>query len=186
MTSNVEIANRALTRLGDRTIVSLTEDSNQARAINAIFESVRRTEIRKHPWNFAKARAQLAADADAPLFGYSYQYTLPADCLRVLPKSDPLLDWRIEGKKIVTNESGPLDIVYIADVTDPNQFDETFIEVLASKLAEEASVRLSNAESKKAQAREDYRAALLEARRTNAIERLSDERVEDLWELARV
>jgi hypothetical protein len=183
MTSDVSIANRALGKLGSTTIVSLTQDSPAARAINAIYTGVRRSEIRKHPWNFAKTRAQLAADADEPAFDFGYQYRVPADCLRVLNKAD--VDWKIEGQNILSNDGGPLEIIYLADITDPNVFDEAFIEAFASKLAYEIAEKLTSSSEKKKSAGEDYRFALSEARRTNAIERMSEDRIEDDWERAR-
>lgn len=183
MASNVSIANRALGKLGSSTITSLTQDSPAARAVNNIFEGIRRSEIRKHPWNFAKTRAQLAASADEPLFDFDYAFPLPADCLRVLNKAD--VDWKIEGQSILSNDSGPLEVVYLRDVTDPNIFDEAFIEAFAAKLAMELAERLSSSSEKKEQARKDYQFALSEARRTNAIERMSEDRIEDDWVRAR-
>lgn len=183
MSSDVEIANRALTKLGGTTITSLTQDSPAARAVNAAFTSVRRAEIRKHPWNFAKKRAQLAASADEPLYGFGYQYPLPADCLRVLNKAD--VDWKIEGQAILSDSAGPLEIIYLRDVEDPNTFDEAFIEAFACKLAMELAEKLTSSSEKRDRAQKEYQYALQEARRTNAIERMSEDRLEDDWERAR-
>jgi len=182
-TSDVQIANRALGKLGSTTIVSLTQDSPAARAINNIYTGIRRSEIRKHPWNFAKTRVSIAADADAPEFDFGYRFRQPADCLRVLNKAD--VDWKIEGQYILSNDGGPLEVQYLADVTDPNVFDEAFIEAFASKIAYEIAEKLSSSTEKKKSAGEDYRFALAEARRTNAIERMSEDRIEDDWERAR-
>lgn len=182
-TSDVAIANRALGKLGQTTIVSLTQDSTAARAINAIYTGVRRAEIRKHPWNFAKTRAQLAASADEPAFDFGYAFPLPADCLRVLNKAD--VDWKIEGQEILSNGAGPLEIVYLRDVTDPNIFDEAFIEAFACKLSMEVAEKLTSSSEKRDRAMREYQYALAEARRTNAIERMSEDRIEDDWEKAR-
>ena len=182
-TSDVSIANRALGKLGQTTITSLTQDSTAARAVNAAYESVRRAEIRKHPWNFAKKRARLAASADTPLFDFAYQFPFPSDCLRVLNKAD--VDWKIEGQAILSDDSGPLDIIYLRDVTDPNVFDEAFIEAFACKLAMELAEKLTSSSEKRDRAQKEYQYALQEARRTNAIERMSEDRIEDDWERAR-
>jgi hypothetical protein len=194
MASDVQIANRALAKLGDKTIVSLTENSNQARAINECYVLVRQGELRRHPWHFAKKRAQLAADATAPLFDFDYKYTLPSDCLRILmPQEssesvqyDNRIDWKIEGRFILSNQAGPLSITYLADVTDPNEFDAAFIDVLASRLAVEVAHRLTGSTEKRKMAHEEYKAALLEARRANAFEQFSVERAIDDWEIARL
>ena len=95
MASNVEIANRALQMLGAERITSLTEDSVNARAVNAAFEPVKLAELRKHTWSFAVTRAQLAASATAPLFTKTTSYPLPSDFIRLLAP-DP----EVKGKLI--------------------------------------------------------------------------------------
>ena len=47
MASVVQISNRALQKLGAKSIVSLTEDSVNARAANLCYEDLRRAELRK-------------------------------------------------------------------------------------------------------------------------------------------
>lgn len=194
MASDVEIANRALTKIGDRTILALSEDSNPARAVNECYVVVRRNEIRRHPWHFAKKRALLAASATTPAFDFSYGYPLPADCLRVLmphPESDSVqydgrIDWKIEGRNILSNQAGPLKVTYLADVTDPEQFDAAFVDMFAARLAAEIAVRLTGSADKKRIAMEEYRMALLEARRVNAFEQFSIDRPMGDWEIARL
>jgi hypothetical protein len=194
MASDVEIANRALSKLGDKTIVSLTEDSNSARAINECYVLVRKNEIRRHSWHFAKKRALLAASATAPAFDFSYAYPLPSDCLRVLmphPESDSVqydgkVDWKIEGRSILSDQAGPLKITYLADVTDSEQFDAAFVDTFAARLAAEVSMRLTGSAEKRKLALEEYRMSLLEARRVNAFEQFSIERPMGDWEIARL
>lgn len=194
MASDVEIANRALSKLGDKTIVSLTEDSNSARAINECYVLVRKNEIRRHPWHFAKKRALLAASATAPAFDFSYAYPLPSDCLRVLmphPESDSVqydgkVDWKLEGRSILSDQAGPLKITYLADVTDSEQFDAAFVDTFAARLAAEVSMRLTGSAEKRKLALEEYRMSLLEARRVNAFEQFSIERPMGDWEIARL
>ncbi|MBM4071989.1 MAG: hypothetical protein FJ271_24145 [Planctomycetes bacterium] len=194
MASDVQIANRALVKLGEKTIVSLTEDSNPARAINECYVLVRRNEIRRHPWHFAKKRAKLAVSVTAPEFDFLYAYPLPADCLRVLmphPQSnsvqyDGKVDWKIEGRNILSNEAGPLKITYLADITDPEQFDASFVDTFAARLAAEVAHRLTGSVDKRKMAFEEYRMSLFEARQTNAFEQFSIERVRDDWEIARL
>ena len=194
MASDVQIANRALSKIGERTIVSRTEDSNPARAINECYVIVRQNEIRRHPWHFAKKRALLAASAIAPAFDFSYAYPLPADCLRVLmphPQSDSVqydgkVDWKIEGRSILSDQAGPLKVTYLADITDSAQFDSSFVDAFAARLAAEVAVRLTGSAEKQRLALEEYRLSLLEARRVNAFEQFSIERPMGDWEIARL
>lgn len=185
MASKVEIANRALQILGAKRIVSLTEDSRNARAISAAYEPVKKAELRKHTWCFATKRAQLAADATGPLFTRDNAFTLPTDCLRVLPPDPEVnfndLDWIIEGRKIVTNDSAPLDLRYVYDVTDPNEMDALFREALSAKLAEQLCEEITQSNTKVATASAFYKDAIADAKRTNAIEKVAEKPPEDEW-----
>ena len=82
MASVVQICNGALNQLGASTILTLTEDSKNARLCNARYENVRDAVFRHHPWNCLQKRIQLPADTETPAWGYTKQFTLPADCLR--------------------------------------------------------------------------------------------------------
>ena len=53
MASVVEICNGALNQLGATTILSLTEDSKNARLCNQRFTQVRDSVFRSHPWNLS-------------------------------------------------------------------------------------------------------------------------------------
>jgi hypothetical protein len=185
MASKVEICNRALQKLGAKRIVSLTDDSVNARACNVAFEPVKLKELRAHTWNFATKRFSIAADIPAPTFGPQNSFTLPADWVRLLAP-DPernidSLDWTIEGKKIFTNDSAPLQGRYVADITDPNVMDSCFREALSSKLAVELAEELTQSNAKKADAKDDYNSAINEAKRTNAIEKPAPAVADDQW-----
>ncbi len=189
-TSKVEICNRALQILGASSISSLTENSENARQCNLAYEPVKKAELRKHNWSFAIERASLAADATAPAFGRSNAFELPSDCLKVLspyPEDNTNdRDWIIEKRKILTDESAPLQIRYIYDVTDPNQFDALFAESLAAKMALEMSEALTQSNSKKEfSANKHYKDAIREAKMANAIERVPQDGPEDKWITAR-
>jgi hypothetical protein len=134
MASVVDICNGALNQLGASTILSLTEDSKNARLCNARFTQVRDSVFRSHPWNALQKRIQLAADSTAPAWGFAKQYTLPADCLRVLTILDYDADYKVEGRKILTDLSS-VKLLYIARVTDPNEYDELLRETLSAALA---------------------------------------------------
>ena len=84
MASVVDICNSALNLLGASTISALTDDSKNARLCNQRYEPIRNRIFRSHAWNCLTKRVQLAQDSAAPVIEYSYQYTLPSDCLRVL------------------------------------------------------------------------------------------------------
>lgn len=185
MASEVEICNRALQKLGAARINALSDTTRNARSCNAAYAACRDAELRAHTWNFAIARVQLAADATAPAFGRTNAFTLPADFLRILPR-DPLenlndRDWQIEGRKLLTDEDAPFDLRYVKQETDPNQFDALFRESLAARLALELCEEITQSNTKKAELKNDYKLAIAEARRTNAIENVPAVAAEDTW-----
>ena len=150
MASIVDICNSALNLLGASTISALTEDSKNARLCNQRFEPVRNRVFRSHNWNCLITRIQLAQDSTGPVVEYTYGYTLPTDCLRVLKihngTTDSIesnLDYKVEGRKIVTNE-GTIYLVYIALDTDPNTYDSYLAESISHQLAADLCYAITN------------------------------------------
>lgn len=181
--SAVQIANRALTKLGDARILALTDDSNAARVINSMFDQVRDAELRRHRWKFAIKRTQLTADATAPDWGYTYQYELPADFLQIVQVNDIYqrptspngsVMWQREGTKLLTDLPPQLKFRYVSRVTNPGLFDPMFVEAFACRLAFEACESLTQSSTKKQSAGDEYREALIAAMQADAIEALPD------------
>tara|TARA_R110002020_G_scaffold132738_1_gene296310 strand:+ start:3685 stop:4266 length:582 start_codon:yes stop_codon:yes gene_type:complete len=143
MASVVDICNGALNQLGASTILSLTEDSKNARLCNARFTQVRDSIFRSHPWNCLQKRVQLAADTATPAWGFTKQYTLPADCLRLLTILDYDSDYKVEGRKILTDNSS-LKILYIGRIEDPNEYDELLRETLSAALAADIAYAITS------------------------------------------
>ena len=194
-TSVVQICNAALTKLGDDTITSLADNTERARACAARYEAVRDAELRRRRWKFSIRRASLAALATAPISDYDRQFQLPTDYLRLIEGGDiadaaDLTDYRtssgralysIEGDKLLTNLSAPLDIRYIARIEDVSLYDAAFTEALASRLAVELCERITQSDSKRELAWADYRTAIREASRANAIESPPTHPADDTW-----
>lgn len=185
MPSTVDIANYALNNLGASNISSLDENSKAARIVNQRYEAVRDAVFRAHPWNCLIERAQLAQDTDAPAFGYTYQYALPTNpyCLRVLEFSNGTLSYPqdnitnnsggpvfvIEGRKLLTDEA-IARIKYIGRVTDPQQYDASLVEALASRLAAEVCYAITGSTSMVQIQTSLYEAKINEARFNDATE----------------
>ena len=195
MASEVDICNRALQKLGASRITSRLDNTKEARACNFAFDIVRDAELRTHNWNFAVKRAILAEDTSTPVFGYGHQFQLPADWLRNYMTNDNSTPrtigdtkpaWKTEGRKILTDDGGSFNLKYIAVVKDTTQFDALFVESFASKMAYELAEELTQSNTKKAAALQDYKMAIAEAKRTDAIEDPSDEMPEDTWITARL
>ena len=133
MASTVDICNGALNQLGATTILSLTEDSKNARLCNSRYTQVRDALFRTHPWNCLQTRLELAASTTTPAWGFAYAYTLPANCLRLLRVLDYDSNYKVEGRKILSNAS-TMKILYISRITDPNEYDELLRETLSAAL----------------------------------------------------
>ena len=133
MASVVDICNGALNQLGATTILSLTEDSKNARLCNSRYTQVRDALFRTHPWNCLQKRTSLAKEVTAPSWGFTSQFVLPADCLRLLYIIDYDSNYKVEGRKILSNTS-TMKILYIARITDPNEYDELLRETLSASL----------------------------------------------------
>jgi len=150
MASAVDIANSALNLLGASTISAFTDDSKNARLVNQRYEPVRNRVFRSHAWNCLHKRVQLAQNSTAPVVEYSHAYALPSDCLRVLKvhngTTDSIasnLDYKLEGRNIVTNE-GTVFIIYIAIDTDPNNYDTYLQESISHQLAADLAYAVTN------------------------------------------
>jgi len=138
MASIVDICNGALNQLGATTILSLTEDSKNARLCNSRYTQVRDALFRTHPWNCLQKRIELAKDTATPAWGFSSQFTLPADCLRLLYIIDYDSNYKVEGRKILSN-TDTMKILYIGRIIDPNEYDELLRETLSASLAADIS-----------------------------------------------
>jgi len=169
MASVVQICNGALNQLGASTILSLTEDSKNARLCNARYENVRDAVFRHHPWNCLLKRLQLAADTDAPAWGFTKQFTLPADCLRLIRILDYDSDYVVEGRKILSNSS-TMKILYISRVTDPNEYDELLREVLSAALAADIAYAITSSNPVATQMYSLYQEKLKDARFVDSTE----------------
>lgn len=191
-TSEVQIANAALIKLGAGRITAFTDDHEHARIMGERYPLVRDAELTRHVWRFAVGRDELAALADAPAFGYAYQYQVPTDFLRLISAGDyapgldmaeirgglDMEDYTIEGRLILTDYPAPLSIRYVRKVTDVSQFDPAFCEALASRLAYETALKIADSTSTKEQAGADYKAAIREAIRANVLQ-LPAQRIPD-------
>lgn len=180
--SATSICNRALQLVGSaQQIMDLTDNTREARAVSRAYDPCRRQELRTHPWNFAIKRAQLANDSTAPAFDQQYAFSLPADCIRVLVPSDASCDWQVEGRKILTTSALPLNLRYVADVTDPTLFDPAFCEVLAARIALAIVEDLTQSNAKQQAIGLVYKNFLAEARKVDALENRPQQAPDSSW-----
>lgn len=149
MPTTTDIANMALSRIGhNRQMTSFDDDATaEGDLVRLHYPRLRDSLLRSHPWNFAIKRVELALLDETPAFEYEYKFTLPTDCLKVLRTSVEAEniedDYRIEGRYLLSNSDTCL-IEYVAQITDTNQFDAMFVDMLAWAIAAECAMPLIN------------------------------------------
>lgn len=141
MASEVDICNSALTKIGAERITSLADNTRQAILCNAQYPLIRDSLLSVHSWNFAIKRADLVVTGNDPEYEFENEYTLPADCLRVIDTQFEDTFYQVEGDKLYANVS-ELKIRYIAKITDTTKFSPKFVELLALALAIDLSYSL--------------------------------------------
>jgi hypothetical protein len=143
MTAEIDLCNRALSRLGTRaTIAALSENSTEARTCSIWYEATRDAMLRAHDWNFARRQVALA-DLGTPPTGWDYRYALPSDCLRflrfaistlVIPSPAFEVAGTASARVLYTYEA-EAEAIYTARVEDPTLFDAGFATALVDQLA---------------------------------------------------
>jgi hypothetical protein len=139
--------NFALSQIGAERITGIDDGSVNANYCQDFYPPLRMSLLRSHHWNFAEGRVVLASEATPPLFEYAFSYPLPTDCLKLKEYNGSALDtsvlpdgvlvtrfFKIEGRKLLSND-GEVNIVYVRDVTDPNQWDALFFMVITTWLS---------------------------------------------------
>ncbi len=142
-TTDIDICNRALSRLGTRaTISALDENSAEARTASIWYAATRDVLLRSHDWNFARRRVVLAEQGAAPT-GWAFRYAFPTDCIRLLRLASATpnvssVRFEVAGdatSRFVLCDEPAAQAVYTARVDDPNLYDAGFASALVDQLA---------------------------------------------------
>ena len=145
MATETDIANLALTWLGQRLINSLNDNQNEAKVMKANYPFARDKILAEHAWTFALRRETLAPLAAPPAFGGGNQFLIPNDVVRVFRVYRPdagsqsntfqnAPGWVREGNHIIAN----MDQIwchFIFKQTNTTFYSAPFGQALAAKLA---------------------------------------------------
>ena len=144
MSSEVTICNIALARLGQTQITSLTEADKKARLCLVFYEPMRDAVLQDAWWTFATKRQTLSQLVATPDSGFDYYYQLPADCLDPRYLENDLIEYVIEGDKLITDSTEDIELVYTQQLTDTTLFSPNFVDALAYRIAAELAMSLTN------------------------------------------
>jgi hypothetical protein len=147
-----DIANMALSRLGEPRLSSIEENTPTAISCRQHFATVRDSLLRAHAWNFATTRAQLSLTT-TPAFGWDYAYTLPADFLRLCTFNGrqakmSTSEFILEGGLLLADVDGAR-ITYVRRMTDLTDADPCFIETLVFRLSAAIAIDVTNSSAKR-------------------------------------
>jgi len=175
MTTSIDIANRALILLGGREITSFIDGSNESKIAKSLYQSTRDYVLRAYPWASLKKRVELVELLEPPISGYSHQYQIPNDSVRVISVLTPNGDvkqWEVNGQLVLT-DAKPISIVYLSNTVAEQQYSSQLVQALVYRLAAEASYAMTGS----SQAQQNFNAlfenVLDEARTTDALEQSS-------------
>jgi hypothetical protein len=160
--SEVDIYNQALGALGAQaTVTSTSEQSTEADALSAHYESVRDELLESTPWPWAhrfSGRLNTLPDTEdspRPMQQFVYWYKLPADVLRVreadrefspIRPTEPTpfeqFDDAAQGAVIALDILNPM-ISYTYRLTDTGRMSPGFVGALKFRLASEVAMKLT-------------------------------------------
>lgn len=155
MANPVQIANLALSWLGQRKIQSFTDNQTEAIVMDANYELSRDKVLADRAWTFALERKKLVAQAEGPDWGSENRFLIPSNVLRVHRVYRPNLSsqgvtpgnlspatWYREGQYILANE-GTIWAQFIVQVTDSTKFSPGFVHALAARMAADTCITLT-------------------------------------------
>lgn len=198
--SRTEVINAALGLIAVDSISDPDENSEPARRVKAIYEMAVRSAVEEHAWYFAKVDAPpTPASGTSPLFKFAYEYTMPADFIRLVELDGQWVftpppvhvglapAYELFGRSVRTDLPPPLQFTYLRDLSnDPTMWSPLFVDVAAGEVAERVAMSLTKEVSKVQVAQKFKEMALRRAKHANAIQRAPDYVSDGSWVTARL
>ena len=170
MTTEVSICNQAISWLGGNRIISLDDETTEARLCKANYAHLRDVVLELKAWTFAVKRVRFARLAEDPIYGFSAAFAIPTEILTVLQVSrfsapgesnatgttgpgpsrestrngdEQRIIWQREGETIVCDEAAIVGRC-IQRIVDPSKFSPGYVQTLAARLAREIAIPLTH------------------------------------------
>lgn len=183
-TSAVSICSAALLQLGKAPISDFNQAGDLARLCANLYPMERDSLLRENDWNCAKKRTVLAPLADAPAFGWSAQFMLPNDFLRLISIGDVYIGmpncqrFRVEGRNVLASGT-VLPIEYIFRNDNEATWDSKLIELMTARMLWKLAYPVTQSTSLRDELKTEYSQMARAARAIDSQENPSDALSED-------
>lgn len=141
MSTKLEICNMALSLIGAPQITSLTEESEERRICTTFYDLARDEILSQYPWHCCLVRDTLSPLETDPEFEWSYQFTIPSDCLKIKEIYPDYIGYKVE-QGVIYSESDELQIVYHQQVTDTSKLKPHVVRCIVTCLAAKIAFNL--------------------------------------------
>ena len=172
ITTRTSIVNHALSLIGDQNIASFDENTARAERCRSIYDQVRKSILRDHPWSCAKKRTILAPVTTYPAFGYTHSFPLPRDFIRIISANTE--KYEVENRYILAN-TNRINLEYIFDNDNEDSWDSMLVEAMSLKMAAKLCKPNTGSDAAGQSAEAQYRDLIKRARTINAQERPSED-----------
>lgn len=167
MATGVSICSNALLMLGAQTINDFADQNNldRAKLCANLYPFQRSSILRAHPWNCCIKRIVLAPLAEAPAFGYSAAFELPADCLRVLEvgTGGVQIDYLVESRRILADTT-VLELRYVFENEVEATWDSHLIDLMTSAMAAVLAYPVTQSTSERDSRKAEFRELLKQSK----------------------
>lgn len=186
--SKSDIINKALTLVGAGTVISIDDDSENARVLNRTYEIALKSILSECKWNFATKRSTLSEVTNTLDWTYNTEsnvYQKPSDLIRIFDTNPQRAIFREEGDYIIADSSSfGIQYVYYHDV--PSKYPGYFLDAFIDKLAGDIAYAIVNSASLAEKMLTKYEnISLPKATSANSQTGTQQTPIDDAWELAK-
>lgn len=185
MTERIDVANLALTWLGEEPVTSLEDDLDRARIMSINYIPARDATLEAHDWSFAIERFIPPMNEVEPVYGASAAFDIPTNILRVIAVDNPRstantdftlpinsreqLDWVFEKRQVICNQ----EVIHcrgIRRIEQEGLFSPMFVHAFAAKLAFLTAMNLTSSAEIQANMLAFYTQFILEAKTRDGLQ----------------
>ncbi len=178
--NKLKLYNDALGILGERKLASLTENREPRRVLDDVWDfGVVRYCLERGQWTFAtRSMKYTYSPSVEPPWGYRRSFNKPDDYVRTVALcSDeyflcPLLRYSDEANTWFADEDD-IYVKYTSDDpsygNDMGKWPETFAEMVSARLAHKAAWRITQSGQKRAEAKDNWKRCMLDAKSNDAM-----------------